>query len=360
MRNSGRYLAHPDYTLSTTQVYQKTAWDIIKTTKSLSDLAPYVLGNVRNDLPSWVPDWSATNGYTYRDHAESTKLYNATGSDLPSIHVYEDHVLQMPGFWIDRIASIGDTMLSDGDIDIRVLFQWYQHFIVHFQIDRNPEAFNMGDAFWRTLCADLVAVHSEAHDQESISDLTFRRANDFDLPLFASWCANSSSSPFREYCDRVVGDELRLEYEHCRAHFTRIGHPRTEEQFREISKAYYSFVSPIGVPRVDTTSLLIRIILGHALSQPLPPREHTAAMSSPIKYATFRRKIFITRENFIGLGPAEMKVDDQIYLLQGSRTPFIPRQAKEECINGLLKRYYQLVGDCYMHGVMDGEALARV
>lgn len=40
---------------------------------------------------------------------------------------------------------------------------------------------------------------------------------------------------------------------------------------------------------------------------------------------------------------------DQVCILFGGNTPFVLRPCNE---------YYQLVGECYIHGMMDGEAMA--
>lgn len=49
----------------------------------------------------------------------------------------------------------------------------------------------------------------------------------------------------------------------------------------------------------------------------------------------------------LGLGPLSMKEGDEIYVLPGSRTPFVLRPTTT--------KKYQLIGDCFVHGAMDGE-----
>jgi hypothetical protein len=52
---------------------------------------------------------------------------------------------------------------------------------------------------------------------------------------------------------------------------------------------------------------------------------------------------------YIGLGKPLAEVGDVIYLLCGSAAPMILRPEGD---------YYLLVGDCYIHQIMNGEALA--
>ncbi|KAK6450642.1 hypothetical protein FP744_10006892 [Trichoderma asperellum] len=49
----------------------------------------------------------------------------------------------------------------------------------------------------------------------------------------------------------------------------------------------------------------------------------------------------------LGLGPLSMKEGDEIYVLPGSRTPFALRPTTD--------KKHQLIGDCFVHGAMDGE-----
>lgn len=49
--------------------------------------------------------------------------------------------------------------------------------------------------------------------------------------------------------------------------------------------------------------------------------------------------------------PHDSKVGDRICIFKGGSVPFVVR----ENVSG----YYQLVGECYIHGIMDGEAMER-
>jgi hypothetical protein len=61
------------------------------------------------------------------------------------------------------------------------------------------------------------------------------------------------------------------------------------------------------------------------------------------------RRLFITRENHLGVGPESFENDDTIWLLPGAAVPFILRHLE----NG----HFMVVGEAYVHGIMHGEAL---
>lgn len=67
--------------------------------------------------------------------------------------------------------------------------------------------------------------------------------------------------------------------------------------------------------------------------------------------STKNRRIFITDEGHIGLAPLDTKAGDSLVVLFGSRFPIILRPAADQT--------WVVVGHCYAHGLMDGEAIYR-
>jgi hypothetical protein len=64
--------------------------------------------------------------------------------------------------------------------------------------------------------------------------------------------------------------------------------------------------------------------------------------------ATYGRRIFVTGNGTIGLGPASVQKGDIVVEFLGGLTPFVLRP----CDN-----HYLLVGECYVHGQMEGEGI---
>jgi hypothetical protein len=79
--------------------------------------------------------------------------------------------------------------------------------------------------------------------------------------------------------------------------------------------------------------------------------------------ATTGRRFFLSHDRRIGLGPNQMKVGDIVAVLSGANVPFILREVKlskaattEELAQWLRQgAVYQLIGECYLDGRMDGE-----
>ncbi|PMD57267.1 uncharacterized protein K444DRAFT_483861, partial [Hyaloscypha bicolor E] len=66
------------------------------------------------------------------------------------------------------------------------------------------------------------------------------------------------------------------------------------------------------------------------------------------------RRFFVTKKGYFGIGPAELEEGDEIYILAGGKVPLVLRPLPESQPNT-----FELVGDCYVHGVMDGEAVTE-
>ncbi|KAI0385743.1 heterokaryon incompatibility protein-domain-containing protein [Hypomontagnella monticulosa] len=63
--------------------------------------------------------------------------------------------------------------------------------------------------------------------------------------------------------------------------------------------------------------------------------------------ATNRRKFAVTGRGYMGLAPRKTEVGDKVILLKGYRAPVVAR---------VVDGKWKLVGDCYLRGIMGGEA----
>jgi hypothetical protein len=64
------------------------------------------------------------------------------------------------------------------------------------------------------------------------------------------------------------------------------------------------------------------------------------------------RRLAVTEQGYIGLVPSCNQIGDEVYLLAGATVPFVLRQK-----NGIK---FVLVGDSYIHGVMEGEVAETI
>jgi hypothetical protein len=61
------------------------------------------------------------------------------------------------------------------------------------------------------------------------------------------------------------------------------------------------------------------------------------------------RRFAVTRKHYMVLGPDDCQVGDVVAVLFGGNVPYVLRSAEDG--------RYRLIAECYVHGLMDGEAL---
>lgn len=69
-------------------------------------------------------------------------------------------------------------------------------------------------------------------------------------------------------------------------------------------------------------------------------------------YRNLGRKPFLTESGYVGIGPGGMKKGDVVSVFLGAELPYVLRRAGD--VGG-----WFLVGDAYVHGVMDGEIVEK-
>lgn len=85
-----------------------------------------------------------------------------------------------------------------------------------------------------------------------------------------------------------------------------------------------------------------------------PEARHNKASEARLKYmevlkSLYDRRSFSSEEGYLGLAPAHSKPGDIICILLGADFPFIIREVEKE--------KYELVGEAFVYGIMDGEGL---
>lgn len=93
-------------------------------------------------------------------------------------------------------------------------------------------------------------------------------------------------------------------------------------------------------------------------------------LGNNIKYNICNRAFFTTKEGLMGFGPSNMRSGDEVWVLFGAKVPVILRPLettinREENCSGtsqsgyVARRHREVVGDCYVHGIMEGEMLGQ-
>lgn len=67
------------------------------------------------------------------------------------------------------------------------------------------------------------------------------------------------------------------------------------------------------------------------------------------------RRFFITKKGYFGLGPQKVEPGDRVAVLFGSGVPFVLRKCP--ALSG--KRAWRIIGECYVHEIMQGEVIRK-
>jgi Heterokaryon incompatibility protein (HET) len=321
-------LAKPDVEISvdinqsTLSLFSKTATSFIRTTTTLdilhladnhpvgrtsesSDANPVVLFQ----WPSWVPDLSRShNGrQTGSLRGRENWAYHAAGSTVARVIFYDDLRLEVEGMIIDKIQGVAREMGSDA-FHTEVMADW-------FSVALLPE----GVSFipW-----DKV---EEAKQSKSPSEFKVYEDIQQDLGLLSpDFPYPSGDSPKTAFwrtliCNKDGEDKYAGPY-FQETHF--------EPWFRVALSGWLT-----------------------GLNEETKPGDGPGSREFHrwVYRSSMRSRMFKTERNYIGTGSRHLQEGDLVCVLYGGQTPFILRPQEPN--------YYQLISDCYVHGLMEGEAL---
>ena len=80
-------------------------------------------------------------------------------------------------------------------------------------------------------------------------------------------------------------------------------------------------------------------------------RKQTEMFLQAITSACSYRRLFMTRSGYLGIGPWSLQKGDSVMIVAGAYVPYIVRQT------GGSSESYELIGEAYVHGIMNGEAM---
>jgi hypothetical protein len=204
----------PDYSLSEVEVFRQATMQCIYEAESLSVLSSDLGRKFRNDLPSWVPDWSAPGGPTYEARAAIAELYDAmpfSGAEFEKVVRSAgkgpggNTALLVEALEIGRIVGVFDVMWGADTPSIwqDTLTHWKEVANDNFGIQDhamndvllatfgvvNHIAKGM-EGFWRLICGDVI------HRNQGMTQV-WSRVRESDELTFMMWAMNSRKSPFK-------------------------------------------------------------------------------------------------------------------------------------------------------------------
>ncbi|KAF1988906.1 hypothetical protein K402DRAFT_402594 [Aulographum hederae CBS 113979] len=304
----------PDYEKTTLHVYE----DVVKyTLRVSSELDIFANAGYTNDphesfFPSWVPQWDKKRAY--RNHLSI--FFTASGHSKHTYRPPVNHILPVTGFQIGSVKSMESAMFE-------------RHF------SQNNETPPDVVAFW-TLLVNLA--------RQTVKPGQMDLWTTYALCMTAGYLTDKSVTGRSLFHNRGwTGQELRT---------------TAATYAQSMLRNAESPDKTIGNTMTMLQSICPEIVRANTLpgnnssSQDTAGHEIARHMCSEFEHTCHSvacyRRLFTTAGRSMGLGPASLLPNDQIWILYGGKTPYVLRPKGN---------HYRLIGECYLQGMMHGEAM---
>jgi hypothetical protein len=333
----------PDYSKSYKTVYQdvtetfltRYGLDILSLTHSIdgqfgSKLDPDSVPG----LPSWVHDWSrmifplpVSGGMSFPNQFEIArrKLFNASITPDGRRFSFKNEVLSLLGVYVDTIEhvwqrwSIGtshsqnDVSISSASINFQILFRVFEQwdsldfFEQSWQRSSQATRYSEDDAFFDSASVYFPMLFSVFEQWVHLGTRMYGFENGYWEALLCSLALDCENPEGRGELHSAPNSERR-----------RWERPKDFEQLQNNLRFAQDLKSEPCTSYLSMVSMVQR-----------PP--------------------YITSKGYVGVGALATQPGDIVVLFYGASVPFVLREAEDG--------QYQLLGDTYVHGIMDGELM---
>lgn len=347
-----------DYTASVEKVYTCYSRLMIQDDGHLQILSDTQNKDRRPLLPSWVPDWEKGNKINpLAERIRSFQQRYNLNKGLDQLQIItsnsDDQKLHLRGVRIgsiQKICVLNDLMHAINPLRIE-LANWQStlsHFKQKFYLQRLASASTLDDN-------DRSKAEGEASNARQIMDLS-------------SNYIHTGESMFSAFVKTLAADFLPIS-------------ERVGEDLEHYFPAYYTYRSmtwmDVFLPLITSEEIMgnspyagirgapVQEVLDLLFDQGQPTQWALEIYDIRIlKVASIYKEIvveicksihqkagrclYITENGYLGLGPIEARVGDGVYDLLGGDVPFVLRETENS-------EEFTLLGDSYVHGIMDGE-----
>ena len=309
-----------DYTVDVRDLYRKFAralmfhkqaprtgevnWDKHHQVMMLSEAGGRMTDSL---LPSWVPDWRQANISAFRPMGgPAHALYRAAGASTFDVKPIKRDLnrIRLRGKIFDSVQVMSSVCPSrtEGELDSALRF------------------LGAGRVFWEDLRNNRWALNCWINETSGIASTCDR------YPLEERYMAHGRTliCSFRSTCNVVKGTCDEPDYDQDYWH----------------ARQLLAIVYPNGVMNGAPLASLANLVMPHMSGFTRWELVHQS-------YGSYRR-FFTTLGGYMGLGSGNMQPGDLVCILTGSPVPWLIRRDGDD---------YILLGECYVHGIMNGEVM---
>ena len=271
-------------------------------------------------MHSWVPDWRlpTPNSNVLSEHSRAKQCYHAAGQTEPVLlENPSPHILTLRGFLVAPIKRI---------LQAREALGLNEHAVKHRHLDAPRFEPHTWDAMYKRAVTDLEIPVTVVKTPEHRDRLFFSQCSEQNHPR-----SLTPVEMLQIALRRTVTGDL---------------YPRPKGRLAKASSHQYYPAYAAWKQR--------RFI------QPPPPQvlcEH----DDTARVAMFNRKLFVAGDDadaFLGIGLKSLRKEDWICVLLGGDLPYILRpQTEGRTEDAASAVNWTFISECYVHGLMDGEAM---
>jgi hypothetical protein len=302
-----KYGLEIDYTIRVEKVFEDITRSCLRK-KSDLDILSFARGSKDDSdtTPSWVLDWKYDSekepmpvfSFAWGPALmEDGRRFDATKNSVCEVSFGENEkLLGISGSLVDTVSHVGLMMTSTQNRPPRLSWTYWSGLVEDFMCFSN----------WRDICL--------------IEDV-YPSTGKTTLEVFWQTCC-----ALVPYLDENM-DQIRNDFNHLDAFmetFRRVGTIKKRH-----SRSIYNI-------------LLLAKLFKQAIMRDPTLLEFSARVDAPTN-----RRLIRTQNGYIGLAPRLVRQGDSISLMKGAKIPFILRPSG---------RNWKLMGECYIHGIMHGEA----
>jgi len=316
--DGAKIVPHPDYTKSIEEVYKQVVVSLVKETGRLDVLSlanlPVYPRKLDISTPSWVPDWTFRVTSTVNGCIAAVRPVWA-GLSQKAVFRFSNNneVLTARGFIVDTIDGLalhcgGVEQLSPRSqlhqsksqesryVDLGLIEAICQSLLAN----RPQNTTQLELAAPETRIPEPVALFLQQSRNLSKDSISAFQTSDSRAPTFKNW--------YRENQGLIVAGRAIKEW---------------------VNDLSLSGLESITIP---TTAGTFDFFDFNRASHP----------------HSWSWRFFTTMSGYVGIGPNTCQPGDKVVILFGCASPLVLRSIGSR---------YQLVGECYVHGIMHGEAV---
>lgn len=319
---------NPDYSKSVEDIYTSLAIYCIEKDRNLD-----ILNAVESDgyrlasLPGWVPDWEIHPvALPYLSSTMFSKMQAAKSTQTNVSFSQDGSVLTATGVAVDTVSYVGERFSEyiplPGSVEDEYTFRYRKK--------------------------TMLKPSSEARFDDFMKRRYYVRSRAYMRSRWRQWekiAAKVAKYPTGEEPSTAF---IRTLVANAELSYVKATTPDSYHRYYKAWRHYWTVASRENG---------IFISQPHAQSSSAADQVLAKEFMELHRQAAYGRQFFTSRKGYMGLGPGGtvnlggMDSKCEIVILLGGRTPYVLRK------DG--KHGYRFVGECYVHGLMDGEGLSR-